>query len=374
MIIKITNPLLPTLKSFSLHLKEIWNSKQLTNNGPKHQLLEKAIKQHLQVDNISLFSNGTLALMIAIKALDLKGEIITTPFTFAATVSCASWMNIKPVFCDIDYNTMCIDTNKIESLITKETSAIIAVHVYGNLCNVEKIEAIAKKYNLKVIYDAAHAFGVVHKGLPIGNYGDISMFSFHATKLFNTIEGGCLTFKDPSLKTKLDLLKNFGIQSEDEIVDIGINAKLNEIQCTIGLLNLDLIENERKKRLKIKQIYDDNLEKIDGILINKNSPDIPSLQYYPIKIQSDIYGINRNDLYKKLKDFNIHTRKYFWPLLSNIDSYKNLPSANKSNLIIANQVSEEVLCLPFHGEIKISETKIICNKIKSFGKINSETN
>ena len=187
MIIKITNPLLPTLKSFSLHLKEIWNSKQLTNNGPKHQLLEKAIKQHLQVDNISLFSNGTLALMIAIKALDLKGEIITTPFTFAATVSCASWMDIKPVFCDIDYNTMCIDTDKIESLITKETSAIIAVHVYGNLCNVEKIEAIAKKYNLKVIYDAAHAFGVVHKGLPIGNYGDISMFSFHATKLFRVL-------------------------------------------------------------------------------------------------------------------------------------------------------------------------------------------
>lgn len=366
MTIKITTPLLPSLKSIARQLKEIWGSEWLTNNGPKHKLLEKSVKQYLEVPNIALFNNGTLALMIAIKALDLKGEIITTPFTFAATVTSISWMNLKPVFCDIDHNTMCIDANKIESLITKDTSAILAVHVFGNICDVRKIQSIAKKHNLKIIYDAAHAFGAKHHGQTIGNYGDVSMFSFHATKLFNTIEGGCLTFNNSKLKEKIELLKNFGLKNEEEISDIGINAKLNEIQSAIGLLNLQLIEKEREKRLKIKKIYNRNLKKIPGILINDNDPELPSMQYYQIRIKENIYGISRDQLHQKLKHSDIYARKYFYPLLSNINSYKDLPSSDKTSLANANLVSEETLCLPFHGKMKLSEAKIICEKIKSF--------
>lgn len=365
MVINVTSPLLPSLSSIARQMKEILDSGYITNNGSKHQLLEEELKKYLQAKNISLFSNGTLALMIAIKALDLKGEIITTPFTFAATVHSISWLNIKPVFCDIDYKTMCIDADKIESLITKDTTAIIPVHVYGNVCDVEKIDKIAKKHNLKVIYDAAHAFGVKHKGIPIGNYGDASMFSFHATKLFNTIEGGCLTFNDDDLKRKVELQKNFGIKNENEIVDIGINSKLNELQCAIGILNLELVAGERKKRERIKKIYDNRLSKIDGIEINRNAPEVASLQYYPIRIKKEIYGSSRDELYQSLKEKGVYARKYFSPLLSNIDSYKDLPSANKDNLAVANAASNEILCLPFYGKIKSSEAKMICDMIKN---------
>jgi dTDP-4-amino-4,6-dideoxygalactose transaminase len=347
-------------------MKEIWQSQWLTNNGPKHQNLEQLLKQHLEAKNITLFSNGTLALLIAIKALELKGEIITTPFTFAATATSISWMGLKPVFCDIDEKTMCIDADKIEALITKDTSAIMPVHVYGNACNVEKIDAIAKKYNLKVIYDAAHAFGVKHNGLPIGNYGDVSMFSFHATKLFNTIEGGCLTFNNPSLKEKFNLLKNFGIKNEDEIVEIGINAKLNEIQSAIGIINLNLISKEREKREKIKTIYDKNLAKIRGVILNNNLSEKNSLQYYPIRIDENIYGKSRDELYQHLKNLNINARKYFCPLLSNTEIYKDNISTNTENLSVANKISKQILCLPFYGDLKTSQAKMICDTIKSF--------
>ncbi len=367
-MINVTKPLLPTQKSLSIKLKEVLKSGHITNNGPKHFELEQALKKYLEVENLSIFSNGTLALMIAIKAMGLKGEIITTPFTFAATVSTISWLDIKPVFCDIDPNTMCIDPDKIEALITKDTSAIIPVHVYGNICDVEKIDAIAKKHNLKVIYDAAHAFGAKINKTAVGNYGDVSMFSFHATKLFNTIEGGCLTFKDPALKEKAELFKNFGIKSESEIVDIGINSKMNEIQSIFGILNLELIANERLKRAKIKNIYDNTLKKIKGITINQNQSEIHSLQYYPIRIEKELYGRSRDQLHALLLQCGISARRYFYPLLSNCDPYKNLASADKKNLPIANQVSEEVLCLPFYGQLKISEIKMICSRIKSFQK------
>ncbi len=363
MKINVTSALLPSLDSLMPMMEEIWNSGFVTNNGPKHNLLEKSLKEYLGVENISLFGNGTLALMIAIKALDLKGEIITTPFTFPATPHSISWFGIKPVFCDINPDTMCIDVDKIESLITKDTSAIMPVHVYGNVCDVEKIDRIAKKYNLKVIYDAAHAFGAEVDGVPIGRFGDASMFSFHATKLFNTIEGGCLTFNDPLLKQKSDLLKNFGIKNEEEIVDIGINSKLNEIQSMIGLLNLELISEERKKRSKIKKIYDKNLSNISGIVINQHLPEVPSLQYYPIKIKKDLFGIDRNQLHAELKELGINARKYFYPLLSNIDAYKDLPSSSKSHLPVSNRVVTEVLCLPFHGKIEAFEAEAICDKI-----------
>ncbi len=369
-MINVTKPLLPSFKSLNAELKEVLKSGHITNNGPKHILLEKNLKNYLEVDNISLFSNGTLALMIAIKALGLKGEIITTPFTFAATVSTISWLDIEPVFCDIDPDTMCIDANKIESLITERTSAIIPVHVYGNICDVEKIDAIAKKYNLKVIYDAAHAFGAKINKTSIGQYGDISMFSFHATKLFNTIEGGCLTLKDPALKEKVELFKNFGIKSETEISDIGINSKMNEIQSVFGILNLELVAKEKLKREKIKKLYDQALKKIKGITINQMQSNVQSLQYYPIRIKKEDYGLSRDQLHTLLLQCGISARKYFYPLLSNCNPYKNLISANKENLPIANQASEEVLCLPFYGQLKISDAKMICDKIKSFKKIN----
>lgn len=367
-MINVTKPLLPSLKSLNAQLRDVLKSGHVTNNGPKLLELEDKLKAYLKVDNISIFSNGTLALMIAIKALDLKGEIITTPFTFAATSSVISWMNIKPVFCDINPDTMCIDADKIESLITKDTTAIMPVHVYGNICDVDKISAIAKKHNLRVIYDAAHAFGSEINKAPIGQHGDISMFSFHATKLFNTIEGGCLTFKDPQLKEKIELFKNFGIKSETEISDIGINAKLNEIQAIFGLLNLELIEKERSDRVKIKKIYDQNLAKIKGISIQLNQSDVNSLQYYAIKINKESFGISRDELYLQLLTRQIKARKYFCPLLSNEAPYKNLPSANKDLLPIANKTSEEILCLPFYGQLKISEAKMICKEIKLLAK------
>lgn len=257
----VTSPLLPSIEDFTEQVKEIYDSKWLTNMGSKHKALEEALTIELKVPHAQLFNNGTIALLTAIKALDLPygSEVITTPFTFAATPHCISWNGLKPIFCDIEPNTMTIDADKIENLITPNTSAILGVHVYGFPCNVKKIDEIAKKYNLKVIYDAAHAFSTEIDGVGIGNFGDITMFSFHATKLFNTIEGGCLTYKDETLVKKIYNLRNFGIQSEDVVEDIGINGKMNEFQAAWGLLNLKQYRKEQERRKVIKEIYDNGL-------------------------------------------------------------------------------------------------------------------
>ncbi len=358
----VTQPLLPSLESVNTQLEEIWDSKWITNMGAKHNLLAEKLKSVLKVNNVSLFNNGTIALLTALKALDLPygSEVITTPFTFAATPHCISWNGLKPVFCDIEPNTMTIDADKIEALITPNTSAILAVHVYGFPCNVEKIDKIAKKYNLKVVYDGAHVFSTEINGKGIGEFGDITMFSFHATKLFNTIEGGCLTYKDNNLYRKIYNLRNFGIQSEELVEDIGINGKMNEIQAAVGLLNLELYKEEQRKRAEIKAYYDEHISGIEGIyipLMPENTTN--SYQYYPIVIK-DEYPLSRNELYDNFKTYNIMTRKYFYPLCSDYECYKNLKSSSKENLPVANDVKNRVLCLPYYGSLTEDVLSVIC--------------
>ena len=358
----VTKPLLPSLLNVENEIREIWNSKWLTNMGQKHNLLENKLKEVLKTPNVSLFNNGTIALLVAIKSLDLPygSEIITTPFTFAATPHCISWNGLKPVFCDIEPNTMTIDADKIEKLITPNTSAILGVHVYGFPCNVEKIEQIAKKYNLKVIYDAAHAFSTEISGRGIGTYGDITMFSFHATKLFNSIEGGCLTYNNPNLVRKIYNLRNFGIRSEE----LGINGKMNEVQAAIGLLNLKLFEKEQEKRAKVKEFYDKHLSLIKGIRIPKIANGVTnSYQYYPIIIEDD-YPLTRDDAYTKFKEENIFTRKYFYPACHDYECYKNDLAVKLSDFSVVDNLKHKVLCLPFYGDLKENTLEFICEKLQ----------
>lgn len=365
--IYVTQPLLPNLEDVEAQIKEIWESKWLTNMGKKHNELENRLKDVLKVPNVSLFNNGTIALLVAIKALDLPygSEVITTPFTFAATPHCISWNGLKPVFCDIEPNTMTIDADKIEKLITPNTSAILGVHVYGFPCDVEKIDAIAQKHNLKVIYDAAHAFSTEINGRGIGTYGDITMFSFHATKLYNSVEGGCLTYNDPNLVRKIYNLRNFGIRSEELVEEIGINGKMNEIQAAIGLLNLKLYKQEQEKRVKVKAIYDKGLENIKGIRL----PQMPenttnSYQYYPIVID-DEYPLSRNEIYEKFKELNILTRKYFYPACHDYECYKNDLAVKLVDLSVVNDLKNKVLCLPYYGSLEEEVIEFIVEKIKN---------
>lgn len=361
----VTQPLLPDIDDVQTQLKEIWESKWLTNMGKKHNELESRLTNILKVPHVSLFNNGTIALMVAVKALDLPqgSEVITTPFTFAATPHCIAWNGLKPVFCDIEPNTMTIDADKIESLITPNTSAILGVHVYGFPCDVEKIDKIAKKYNLKVIYDAAHAFSTEINEKGIGTFGDITMFSFHATKLYNSIEGGCLTYNDENLVRKIYNLRNFGIQSEELVEEVGINGKMNEIQASIGILNLDLYKAEQEKRAKVKAFYDENLSKIKGIRI----PKMPlgttnSYQYYPIIVEDD-YPINRDELYEKFKKENIFTRKYFYPACHDYECYKNDLTVRLAKLAVVDDLKNRVLCLPFYGDLDESILSEVCKNI-----------
>lgn len=367
--IYVTRPLLPDLDNYVLEVKDIFNSQWLTNMGVKHNELETKLQDVLKVPNVSLFNNGTIALLTALKAMNLPygSEVITTPFTFAATPHCIVWNNCKPVFCDIEPNTMTIDADKVESLITPNTSAILGVHVYGFPCNVEKIDKIAKKHNLKVIYDAAHAFSTEINGKGIGTFGDITMFSFHATKLFNTIEGGCLTYNDENLKRKIYNLRNFGIQSEEIVEDVGINGKMNEFQAAMGLENLKIYKQEQEKRAEIKAFYDEHLSKIKGIRIPKMPENVTnSYQYYPIVIE-DNYPITRNELYDRFKAQNILTRKYFYPACNDYDCYKNDLAVKLADLTVVNDLKHRVLCLPFYGSLEEETLDFICNFIKSGG-------
>ena len=362
--IYITRPTLPLLTDVYQKIKEIWDSKWLTNMGIQHQTLKSELMKYLNVKFLSLFCNGTIALELACHALNLTGEVITTPFTFPATINSLYRNNLSPVLCDIENNGFNIQANGIEELITSNTSAIMPVHVFGIPCEIEKIEKIAKKYNLKVIYDAAHCFNVKYKGRGIGTYGDISMFSFHATKIFHTLEGGALTFSNPKLKEKLYLLKNFGIKNEEEVILPGTNGKMNELQAAIGLLNLQLVDEEIKKRKKLFSIYSENLKDLDGIkVLDINNKDIMyNYQYFPVLIEKELFGYSRDQVYNFLKKYNIFSRKYFYPLCVDYQFFKlnsqiSIPHANK----IANQV----LCLPIYGELKEDIVKIICNLIKN---------
>lgn len=369
--IYVTRPLLPDIEKVNNRIRKVWESKWLTNNGAQHKELEERLKEYLKVKNLVLFNNGALALLLGIKALDLAGEVITTPFTFPATVQALDWNGLTPVFCDIEEKTLNIDADKIEALITNKTSAILGVHVFGNPCDVGKIQQIADKYKLKVIYDGAHVFGTHVYGQPIGNFGDMTMFSFHATKLFNTVEGGGLTFRDSSLENKLKLLKNFGIAGLEEVVLSGLNAKMNEIQAAIGIEVLNIVNEERQRRKEIKKAYESGLKDIDGInVITKLDDENSSYQYFVIEIEEEIYGKSRDWLHEELKKYNIFTRKYFYPLCSSFQWYSGLESAKPENLPVANKTVTRVLSMPFYGELGLSAVEKICSIIKALQRGN----
>jgi dTDP-4-amino-4,6-dideoxygalactose transaminase len=350
--ILITQPDLPSLDKFFPYLEKIWKNKWLTNNGEFHKELEEKMAEFLKVPYVSLFTNGTLALITAIQLLELKGEVITTPYSFVATTHSLWWNNIKPVFVDIEDVYGNIDTSKIEASITPNTSAILAVHVYGNPCNVEAIELIAKKHNLKVIYDAAHAFGVEKDGKSILNYGDVSILSFHATKVFNTFEGGAVILQTKEQKEKIDLLKNFGIQDEETVLSAGINGKMNEFQAAIGLLQLNEHKERIEKRETVFNTYKELFRQVKGIRMIVPQHKVKSnFSYLPILIDEKIFGKSRDFLYNLLKENNIYVRKYFYPLISNIPLYIDLESSNKENLPIGNSFSDSVLCLPIYPNL-----------------------
>ena len=367
--IYVTRPFLPDLSKFSEALEPVWDAQWLTNNGQQHQKLEYRLREFLKVPHLSLFNNGTIALVIGCRSLNLSGEVITTPFTFPATSHVLTWNGIEPVFCDIDPLTMNIDSHKIESLITPKTTGILGVHVYGIPCDVHYIQEIADKYNLKVIYDAAHAFGVEIDGVGIGNFGDLSMMSFHATKLFHTAEGGALLFKNPILKTRVDLLKNFGIKNEEEVALPGINGKMNEIQAALGLTLLDYLQQEKDARKEIARCYREHLGDIDGITFMPEFSNVKSsYQYFVIRIDEKVFKHSRDDVHAKLKEYNVFSRKYFYPLCSNYPCYKYLPSAKPEDLPVADQISKEVLSLPFYGQLSVNDIERICAMIRFIGE------
>ena len=367
--IYVTRPLLPDLDLVTNKLKEVWDSKWLTNNGPQHILLEKSLKETLKVPYLSLFNNGTIALMVACQSLRLSGDVITTPFTFAATPHVLTWNNINPIFCDIDPITMNIDADKIESMITPQTTGILAVHVFGTPCDVEKIQEVANRYGLRVIYDAAHAFGVEIGNKGIGTFGDISMMSFHATKLYHTVEGGALMHNDCHLKARIDLLKNFGIKNEEEVVMPGINGKMNEVQAAIGLIMLDCIDEERQKRAILTHIYREELETVDGITLMPILDNVRhNYQYFVIRIDEEKFGVSRDYVYDHFKEYNVFTRKYFHPLCSEYTCYRQMSSANPVHLPVANEVGKEVLSMPLYGELSTDDIRKICSILRSFKK------
>ncbi len=367
--IQVTKPFLPPYEEYISKIKSIWETNWLTNNGPLHKELEEKIAYYLKVEKSTLFTNGHLALDIAIKSLGLTGEVITTPFTFASTTHAIVSNDLTPVFCDVNMDDFTIDTNKIEDLITEKTSAIIPVHVFGYPCNVKAIERIAEKYNLKVIYDAAHVFGVEIDGRGIGSFGDISMFSLHATKVYNSIEGGVLTYKNKELTSRLNMYKNFGIASQEEVEVIGLNAKMNEFQAAMGLVNLNYIDEQIEKRKQVAETYRDGLMKIPGISFMNDKVNIKhNYAYFPIIVDEKIAGIDRNELYIKLKDYNIFTRKYFYPLITDFDCYKG--KYKDSDLINAGYLSERVLTMPIYGDLEIEEVDMIVDTIKEIIELN----
>lgn len=363
--ITVTSPLLPPLEEFIPYLEKIWDSKWITNNGQFHRQLEEALCEYLGVKYISVFTNGTLPLITALQALRITGEVITTPYSFVATTHALWWNGIKPVFVDIDPQTLNLDPKKIERAITPKTTAIMPVHVYGNPCNMEEIQAIADKYGLKVIYDAAHAFGVRINGESILNYGDMSTLSFHATKTYNTIEGGALICHDEKTKQRIDYLKNFGFAGETEVVAPGINAKMDEVRAAYGLLNLKYVDKAIENRKLIAQTYREGLKSIKGISFLDDIQGVRhNYSYFPIFVNEKKYGITRDELYNKLKENNILGRRYFYPLISDFSTYRELDSANPTNLPIATKVADEVICLPIYDNLELMDVERIVNRIK----------
>ena len=350
--ITVTSPLLPDLDEFHGLLKEIWDSKWVTNNGSFHKRLEAALCEYLKVPYISLFTNGTLPLLTALQALRITGEVITTPYSFVATTHSIGWNGCKPVFVDIDPSNCGIDPDKIEAAITTRTTAIMPVHCYGKPCDMEWIQAIADKYGLKVIYDAAHAFGVEVNGESVLNQGDMATLSFHATKVYNTLEGGALVMHDAETKKRVDYLKNFGFAGETEVVAPGINSKMDEVRAAYGLLNLRQVDEAIEKRHRVAIRYREALRDVEGIQFFDDMPGVHhNYSYFPIFVNADEYGMTRDELYFKMKEQGILGRRYFYPLISTFSSYCGLPSAAPENLPEATRIAKEVICLPMHHEL-----------------------
>lgn len=351
-IITVTSPLLPDLGEFHELLKQIWDSKWITNNGSFHKRLEKELAEYLGVPYISLFTNGTLPLLTALQALRITGEVITTPYSFVATTHSIWWNGCKPVFVDIDPATGNIDPDKIEAAITPKTTAIMPVHVYGKPCDTKRIQEIADRYGLKVIYDAAHAFGVKVDGESILNAGDMSTLSFHATKVYNTIEGGAMVIKDEATKKRIDYLKNFGFANETTVVGPGINSKVDEMRSAYGLLNLRQVDAAIEARHQVAIKYREALRPVEGITFFDDMQGVRhNYSYFPIFIDAEKYGLSRDDLYAKMKAANVLGRRYFYPLISEFSTYRGLDSARPENLPNAHKMADSVICLPMHHEL-----------------------
>lgn len=350
--ITVTSPLLPDLEEFNALLQEIWNSKWITNNGSFHKQLEKELAEYLKVPYISLFTNGTLPLLTALQALRVTGEVITTPYSFVATTHSIWWNGCKPVFVDIDPATGNIDPDAIEAAITNKTTAIMPVHVYGKPCDTKRIQDIADKYGLKVIYDAAHAFGVEVNGESILTAGDMSTLSFHATKVYNTLEGGALIMHDAETKKRIDYLKNFGFAGETEVVAPGINSKVDEVRAAYGILNLRQVNAAIEARRQVALKYREALRPVDGITFMDDMPGVKhNYSYFPIFVDAEQYGMTRDELYEKMRSHNVLGRRYFYPLISTFSTYKGLDSARPENLPNAHKMADSVICLPMHHDL-----------------------
>lgn len=368
--IYVTRPTLPRLEKLLPYLEEIWITRILTNIGPFHQQFEQSLSDYLQVENVNLFTNATIALIIGLQALRITGEVITTPFSFVATTHALKWNGITPVFCDIEPATLNIDPDKIEALITPKTTAILAVHVYGHPSGTDKIQAIADKYGLKVIYDAAHAFGVKLANKNLLLQGDLSVLSFHGTKLFTTFEGGAIITSDNKLKERIDFLKNFGFADEVTVIAPGINGKMNEFQAVMGLLGLEIVAQEITNRKTIAQNYFEQLKNMKGIKTFIPPNDVTyNYSYFPVLIDEKEFGVSRETVYEELQKHNIYARRYFYPLISNMPSYRSLPSASRDNLPIANKIAEQVLCLPIYGSLEIENINFICKQLELISRI-----
>ena len=351
--ITVTSPLLPNLDEFHEMLKEIWDSKWITNNGSFHKKLEQALAEYLKVPYVSLFTNGTLPLITALQALRITGEVITTPYSFVATTHALWWNGIKPVFVDIEPETGNIDPSKIEAAITPKTTAIMPVHVYGKPCKTKEIQDIADKYGLKVIYDAAHAFGIEVNGESILNAGDMSTLSFHATKVYNTIEGGAMIMHDAKTKQRIDYLKNFGFAGETTVVAPGINSKMDEMRSAYGLLNLKQVDAAIEARHQVAIRYRGALRNVEGISFWDDMPGVKhNYSYFPIFVDAQKYGMTRDELYFKMKEQGVLGRRYFYPLISEFSTYKGLESSSRENLPTAYKMADEVICLPMHHALK----------------------
>jgi dTDP-4-amino-4,6-dideoxy-D-glucose transaminase len=364
-LIYVTQPYLPPLEEFIPYLEQIWETRRLTNNGPFHQQLEEALCDYLGVEHLALFANGTIALVTALQTLRITGEVITTPYSFVATAHSLVWNNIKPVFVDIDPITCNLDPDKIEAAITPQTTAILPVHCYGNPCDVERIQKIADTYGLKVIYDAAHAFGVRHHGESLFKYGDLSVLSFHATKVFNTFEGGAIVCPDAKTKQRIDYLKNFGFADEVTVMAAGINGKMNEVQAAFGLLQLKHIDHAIERRMAIDMRYRQTLAGIPGITCLAEPADTArNYAYFPILVGEE-YPVSRDALYQRLRDHGVFARRYFYPLISSMPMYRGLSSATVTNLPRANDIAETIICLPIYPDLADEQVDSIAAMVAS---------